>query len=153
MQVSNARKSRRVATAILGAIGAVGLVFGVVAPASAASSVSVTPNSTSGTSASVTVTINDSVDGAVYTIGFCSTETFGGIPACTYIADDIEGTGGTLNVGGTVTKTFLNEHRFIPGIGQPTNYTCEASNCQVLVVEDHDGTSGVTNYPAAFTFN
>ncbi|WP_029068688.1 hypothetical protein [Jonesia quinghaiensis] len=142
-------------TRALGALtGAIALAMTAPLAAQAATGISVSPSTVSGASGAVTVTVNNPTVGDSYTVGLCSTARFGGVPACTYVADDVTATSSsTFTIPADVTKTWLNEHRFIPGGLQPTTYDCGTNLCEIIVVQNHDGSSSVTNFTAPITFN
>ncbi|MFC6356081.1 hypothetical protein [Luethyella okanaganae] len=142
--------TRCLAGAVAGLLAAVALVVATATPASAISSVSVTPNSGSA-QFSTTITVNDTEVGHTYRVGLCSRTSFSGVPACAYLGITFTGTGGPVTHPITLTETFTNTHYGVGFPCQPLTHYCDGNLCEIAVT-DNDSSSTYWTYKTAITF-
>lgn len=150
------RTTRSMKTSFVSALAgtAAALLLAVTLPtsASAATGVLVSPSSGPATGFSTTVTAVATTSGHSYRVGLCSKATFSGVPACTYVGSTFIGDGTNLSVTGTVTETFTNAHAGIGLPGQPSTYNCDGDLCEIVLTDNHGGTSFPT-FKASITFS
>lgn len=139
-------------SALTGTAAALLLALAIPTSASAATGVLVSPSSGAASGFSTTVTAVATTSGHSYRVGLCSKATFSGVPACSYVGSTFTGNGANQSVSGTVTETFTNAHAGIGLPGQPATYDCDGDLCEIVLTDNHSGTSFPT-LKATITFS
>lgn len=128
-------------SALTGTAAALLLALAVPTSASAATGVLVSPSSGAASGYTTTVTAVSTTAGHSYRVGLCSKATFSGVPACAYVGTTFTGNGSNISVSGTVTETFSNAHAGIGLPGQPSTFNCDGDLCEIVLTDNHGGTS------------